>query len=163
AWRLRRLGYEIDPGKNGAPEIRGYTREYIEASSPRSRQIRQHLEARGLEGAGPAQIAAHRTRDAKATLSPQEMLARHREVAAAEPRALTTREMMEIECDNIARMQAGQGRSNSIAGERDLDRFGSSAKMLSESQRRAVVEILSSRDQVLGIQGTAGAGKTTSL
>src|SRR6266487_3142522 len=24
AWRLRRLGYEIDPGKNGAPEIRGY-------------------------------------------------------------------------------------------------------------------------------------------
>src|SRR5439155_27228391 len=77
------LGYEIDPGKNGAPEIRGYTREYLEASSPRSRQIRRHLEARGLEGAGPAQIAAHRTRDAKATLSPHETLARHREVAAA--------------------------------------------------------------------------------
>ena len=44
------------------------------------RQIRQHLEERGLEGAGPAQIAAHRTRDAKATLGPHEMLARHREV-----------------------------------------------------------------------------------
>jgi conjugative relaxase-like TrwC/TraI family protein len=29
AWRLRRLGHEIDPGKNGAPEIRGYTREYL--------------------------------------------------------------------------------------------------------------------------------------
>ena len=35
--------------------------------------------------------------------------------------------------------------------------------MLSESQRRAVVKILSSRDQVPGIQGTAGSGKTTSL
>jgi ATP-dependent exoDNAse (exonuclease V) alpha subunit len=34
---------------------------------------------------------------------------------------------------------------------------------LSHSQRRAVEEILSSRDQVVGLEGVAGAGKTTSL
>ena len=71
------------PGKNGAPEIRGYTKEYLEASSPRSQQIKAHLEAQGLEGAGPAQIAAHRTRDAKVALSPEEMLAKHQKLAAA--------------------------------------------------------------------------------
>jgi ATP-dependent exoDNAse (exonuclease V) alpha subunit len=34
---------------------------------------------------------------------------------------------------------------------------------LSDSQRRAVEEILTSRDQVVGLEGVAGAGKTTSL
>jgi primosomal protein N' len=34
---------------------------------------------------------------------------------------------------------------------------------LSNSQRQAVEQILSSRDQVVGLEGTAGAGKTTSL
>ncbi len=82
AWRLKALGYEIESGKNHAPEIKGYTKEYLEASSPRSQQIKAHLEEHGLEGAGAAQIAAHRTRDAKAPLSAEEILARHRKVAA---------------------------------------------------------------------------------
>jgi ATP-dependent exoDNAse (exonuclease V) alpha subunit len=34
---------------------------------------------------------------------------------------------------------------------------------LSDSQRRAVEQILSSRDQVTAMEGVAGAGKTTSL
>jgi len=34
---------------------------------------------------------------------------------------------------------------------------------LSESQRAAVEQILSSRDQVTALEGVAGAGKTTSL
>ena len=34
AVRLRELGYEIEPGQSGAPEIRGYSAEYLEASSP---------------------------------------------------------------------------------------------------------------------------------
>ena len=82
-YRLRELGYEIEQGKNGAPEIKGYTREYLEASSPRSQQIRAHLEEHGLGGAGPAQIAAHRTREAKSPLTAEEMHERHREVAEA--------------------------------------------------------------------------------
>jgi len=246
ASQLKTLGYELDPGKNGAPEIRGYTKEYLEASSPRSQQIKAHLEEQGLEGAGPAQIAAHRTRDAKAALSPEEMLAKHREVATAygnqpqhvvdqardrgiqldrtdpakhaqeavtwsrdrhmereavvevrellrdalkrsmgkatlmEARAnldvrirsgefqragpmLTTREMVNLERDNIARMESGRGRYFSIAPEHEVERMQEGLAHLSGSQRMVVEEILTSRDQVIGLQGTAGAGKTTSL
>jgi conjugative relaxase-like TrwC/TraI family protein len=35
ATRLQKLGYELERGKDGQPEIKGYTREYLEASSPR--------------------------------------------------------------------------------------------------------------------------------
>lgn len=63
ASRLQDLGYEIERGKHGQPEIKGYSQEYLEASSPRREQIRSHLEEIGREGAGAAQVAAHRTRD----------------------------------------------------------------------------------------------------
>src|SRR6185312_12584807 len=63
--RLQELGYDVHPGKNGAPEIAGYSREYLDANSLRSSEIRAYLADRGLEGAGAAQIAAHRTREAK--------------------------------------------------------------------------------------------------
>ena len=33
--RLQGLGYELERGKHGQPEIKGYTKEYLEASSPR--------------------------------------------------------------------------------------------------------------------------------
>src|SRR5271156_6409293 len=39
--RLSELGYEFERGRSGAPEIKGYTQEYLDASSPRSRQIRE--------------------------------------------------------------------------------------------------------------------------
>jgi conjugative relaxase-like TrwC/TraI family protein len=81
AIRLQRLGYEIERGQHGQPEIKGYTQEYLEASSPRRAQIKEHLEEIGREGAGAAQVAAHRTRDCK-ELAPQDaVLARHRELA----------------------------------------------------------------------------------
>jgi conjugative relaxase-like TrwC/TraI family protein len=79
--RLRALGYELERGKSGAPEIRGYTREYIEASSPRSQQIREYLEASGFQGPAAAQIAAHSTRDNKMPLGKEEVLAAHRQIA----------------------------------------------------------------------------------
>lgn len=81
AWRLKHLGYEINVEKNGSPEIKGYSREYLEANSPRSRQIREHLKAAGLDGAAAAQIAAHRTREAKVSLGGEEVRAQHRDVA----------------------------------------------------------------------------------
>ena len=255
-YRLKELGYEIEPGKNGAPEIKGYTREYLEASSPRSQQIRAHLEEHGLEGAGPAQIAAHRTRDGKSPLTAEEMLERHREVAEAfgnqaqrvvqeaqsrgvqeyhngeerktrareavtysrdrniereavvderqlmrdalrrsmgestfrevredleqrvrsgefiaaggerpggASRTFTTREMLDYERDNITHMKAGQGRHDPLVSERIREELAGKFGHLSGSQRRAVEEILSSRNQVVGLEGVAGAGKTTSL
>ena len=82
AMRLHGLGYEIERGKHGQPEIKGYTQEYLDASSPRREQIKEHLQEIGRDGAGAAQVAAHRTRDSKELLSPEEVLQRHRELAA---------------------------------------------------------------------------------
>ncbi len=81
ALRLGKLGYELERGKHGQPEIKGYTKEYLEASSPRREQIKDHLREQGIDGAAAAQIAAHHTRDRKELLSPEEVLQRHRELA----------------------------------------------------------------------------------
>ncbi|MDE3104856.1 MAG: relaxase domain-containing protein [Acidobacteriota bacterium] len=82
-YQLRQLGYEIESGRSGAPEIKGYSQEYLDASSPRSRQIREQLEKSGFVGPEAAQIAAHSTRDRKQTLSAEEVLRAHKEMAAA--------------------------------------------------------------------------------
>ena len=256
AHRLRQMGYEIEAGRNGAPEIRGYSQEYLAASSPRSRQIKAHLEEHGLEGAGAAQIAAHRTRDAKSPLSVEEMMERHRELARAfgdQPqrvveeararvgqqhhgvedrqrraqeavtysrdrhiereavvderdlmgdalrrsmgkatfrevrenleqrlrsgelievaqertgtagRALTTRAMLDYERENITLMRAGQRRQEPLVSEQNRVAWAGEFSHLSKGQRQAVEEIVGSRDQVIGFQGRAGTGKTTSL
>jgi conjugative relaxase-like TrwC/TraI family protein len=81
--RLSQLGYEIEPGRSGAPEIKGYTQEYLDASSPRSRQIREQLEKTGYSGPEAAQIAAHTTRDKKRPVTAEEVLAAHEEMAAS--------------------------------------------------------------------------------
>src|SRR5215469_8202683 len=83
ALHLKQLGYEIEPGRSGQPEIKGYTRDYLEASSPRSREIQEHLAEHGVRGAGAAQIAAHQTRDDKLpAITHEEMQQKHREMAA---------------------------------------------------------------------------------
>ena len=81
--RLSQLGYEIEAGRSGAPEIKGYTQEYLDVSSPRSRQIREQLEKTGYSGPEAAQIAAHATRDKKQPLTAKEVLAAHKEMAAS--------------------------------------------------------------------------------
>jgi conjugative relaxase-like TrwC/TraI family protein len=81
-YRLRRLGYEISAGRSGAPEIKGYTQEYLDASSPRSQQIRDYLVRTGHNGKEAAEIAAHSTRDKKQIHSLGEVLAAHRKLAA---------------------------------------------------------------------------------
>jgi conjugative relaxase-like TrwC/TraI family protein len=81
-YRLRQLGYEIVTGRSGAPEIKGYTQEYLDASSPRSQQIREYLERTGRTGSEAAEIAAHSTRDRKEIHSPREVMAAHRKLAA---------------------------------------------------------------------------------
>jgi conjugative relaxase-like TrwC/TraI family protein len=83
ATRLSALGYEIERGSSGQPEIRGYTQDYLEASSPRRQQIEAHLVDTHRSGAGAAQIAAHRTREPKGRHAHDEMHRRHRELAQA--------------------------------------------------------------------------------
>jgi conjugative relaxase-like TrwC/TraI family protein len=81
-YRLRDLGYEIEPGKSGAPEVKGYSPAYLDASSLRSQQIKDEMERSGVSGPRAAQIAAHSTRDKKQTLTREEVLEAHRSVAA---------------------------------------------------------------------------------
>jgi conjugative relaxase-like TrwC/TraI family protein len=82
ALRLKSQGYEIERGNSGQPEIAGYTREYLDASSPRSQQIQAYLEQQGVKGAGAAQIAAHQTRDDKLpAITHSEMQRMHKEMA----------------------------------------------------------------------------------
>src|SRR5438309_194227 len=83
AARLKTLGYEIERGKSGQPEIIGYSEEYLAASSPRRRQIEEHLAKENKRGADAAQIAAHKTRQSKLNLSHEEVQQRHREIAEA--------------------------------------------------------------------------------
>ncbi len=254
AVRLKELGYEIDRGRSGQPEIKGYTQEYLDASSPRSQQIREHLEQQGLHGAAAAQIAAHQTREDKLpSLSHDEMRAKHQELAAAfgnqaqhvihaayerqsaqdqTPdmklnhidgalnysrernierqavvgerelmrdalkrsmgeatfadvrqrfeyhlhsgrfieaqnmslgRAFTTQQMISYERDNIAIMQSGRNDRNSTASPETWREVQENHLHLSPSQSAAVEQILHSKDKIMGLEGVAGAGKTTSL
>jgi len=253
AMRLQGLGYELERGKHGQPEIKGYTKEYLEASSPRREQIKDHLREQGLDGAGAAQVAAHRTRDSKELLSPEEVLERHRELAAQhghqadrvvaealahsqdhtyesdriaqqavtyardhlfersavldrrdlleaalsrgmgettyaqirqefEQRAArgefrtvdhagagqqyTTAAMLRMEREIVARMQEGNQR-----GVNDPMLVDSHIRVATEdrhpelnaSQRQAVDQVFLSREKMVGLDGVAGAGKTTTL
>jgi conjugative relaxase-like TrwC/TraI family protein len=254
AARLQTMGYEIERGEHGQPEIKGYSREYLEASSPRRQQIEEHMEAAGRSGAGAAQIAAHQTRDAKQPLSHDEVRAQHQKMAAEygqQPqrvlteaaqrpgvelrpessstaaqegmsyarergmereavaderslmrdalkhtmgearlpeikaeferrveskelidvprreglagRAYTTHEMQGYERDLIERMKMGQGSRDVLADGNVRQQTMEQHSHLSASQRQAVDTVLTSRDQMMALEGVAGAGKTTSL
>lgn len=80
-YRLKNLGYEIQPGRSGAPEIKGYSPEYLAASSPRRQQIEEALARSGFSSPEAAQIAAHTTRDRKEIMTPEKVLAAHRQIA----------------------------------------------------------------------------------
>src|SRR6266478_5816137 len=251
AHRLKTLGYEVERGESSQPEIKGYSKEYLEASSPRRQQIEEHLAKHDQRGAGAAQIAAHQTREEKLELSHGAMQERHRAMAEAfgnqpqrvveatqerrkqlkeEPgeraisqaltysreknlereavaeerellrdalkrsmgdgtvaevkagfekrvqagefietsnhapgRAFTTSEMIDHERNTIQVMRAGQNQHSPIASFETRREIDQDHSHLSESQRAAVEQILSSRDQVTALEGVAGAGKTTSL
>ena len=253
ALRLEKLGYEVDRGKHGQPEIRGYTKEYLEASSPRREQIKDHLREQGIDGAAAAQIAAHRTRDSKELLSPEEVLRRHRDLAAhyghqadrvvaqarehgqhqmREPemhaqravtwardhvfersavqdrrailetalargmgettyasirqeferriqagefrevphngagRQFTTRAIVHMEREIVSVMQEGNRRGYGdpmLVSSQVRIRTEERHPELNASQRRAVGAILISREKIVGLDGIAGAGKTTAL
>jgi conjugative relaxase-like TrwC/TraI family protein len=253
ALHLEKLGYELERGKHGQPEIRGYSKEYLDASSPRREQIKDHLREQGIDGAAAAQIAAHHTRDRKELLSPGEVLQRHRELAAQyghqadravararehrqyrmqDPemqaqravtwardhvfersavedrrtileaalgrgmgettyarirqeferrietgefrevshvgagRQYTTTAMMRMERDIIGRMQEGNRRDCSdpmLVSSKVRIATEDRHPELSASQRQAVDEIFLSREKVVGLDGIAGAGKTTTL
>src|SRR5271163_1355839 len=255
-YQLRNLGYEIETGKRGAPEIKGYSQEYLDASSPRRQQIEQAMAKSGFSGPEAAQIAAHNTRDKKQILTPAEVIEAHRQLAAkfgnqayrvmaeARERAytqeqnrvpdapqraqeavtyakernfeceavidqrdimrdalrrgmgdltfsqvrdnfehrhaigefqtveaqkhdtgprLTTPETIAAERATVEHMQRGQNTVPPIMNEQRAASHVAALEFLNPAQRRVIEEILTSRDQIHGLQGLAGAGKTTAL
>ncbi len=62
AVRLKGLGYEIERGEYGQPEIKGYTKQYLEASSPR----------RGTDQRSPSCRGAGRTSRGPGSSAPDE-------------------------------------------------------------------------------------------
>ena len=252
--RLQKLGYEIEVDKRtGAPEIKGISREYIEAASPRQRDIKETAEALQTNS---TRGAASRNRRTK-TYNRDEMKARHQELdqqhggqaravvteartqaqemsallwdegtsrakaqesvtfaiekgsereavndtrglmtdalrrnlgrttfeaVAAEmhtrqergqligvvlddetKQRMTTEKTLRRESENIEKMRAGQGTQQPIAERVPATVTTSQGVTLSESQRAAVEQIVTSRDQITGLQGKAGTGKTTTL
>jgi conjugative relaxase-like TrwC/TraI family protein len=80
----------------------------------------------------------------------------------------TTQRMLEMERSNLEKVIDGQGTHQPIIGfERARPMVNGTADQqhirLNENQRAAVEEILTSRDQIIGLQGGAGTGKTTAL
>ena len=104
ATELQKLGYEITvDGRTGAPEISGFSKEYLAASSPRSAeiqreaaQLKERLAAEGIQvedGAGLRQAAAKTDRLGK-QFDRSEMRARHLAMDAqfGEPAARVVRQ-----------------------------------------------------------------------
>ena len=62
---LREFGLDFEAVRHGYADIRGFSREVIEAFSTRSQEIGKWLEEHGVSSVAAAQTAAYRTRDAK--------------------------------------------------------------------------------------------------
>src|SRR6201996_1591335 len=81
-YELRQLGYQIQRGKNHAPEIKGYSPEYLQAESQRSAEIRRAMEEKGIGGGEAAGHLAHQVREQKLKLTAEELRAVHQRSAA---------------------------------------------------------------------------------
>jgi ATP-dependent exoDNAse (exonuclease V) alpha subunit len=71
--------------------------------------------------------------------------------------------MVRLERENIRCVQAGQNQHEAVVSFETRRAIEQEYSHLSNTQRGAVEEILGSRDQVMALEGVAGAGKTTSL
>ncbi len=262
---LKELGYSVTQNEKGAPEIQGFTKEYLAAESLRSVSIKERLEQLGLTGRRAEEIIAHQDRGEKLSLTKEEMRALHRahgeqfgdqaqkvveearhrgtakesarEISAAEAVSFAIRHLSEREAIfdhfQVARdaLNYGQGhlrlpnveaniaarrttRQHDLGEGKDLlavdhyrtyspgaryttpqmlamewraisiirdgvdrteplvpglDREGVSTartpggQALNSAQQQAVFNILTTPDRVIGLQGVAGSGKTTSL
>lgn len=81
ALRLQAIGYRIERGESGQPEIIGYSRDYLDASSPRRQQIKAELDRLHMAGAGASEIAQKKTRGKKVDLSAEDVQRAHQVMA----------------------------------------------------------------------------------
>ena len=86
------------------------------------------------------------------------------EVESKSPaRAFTTEKMIQYERDNVSEMRKGQGQHGPLVSSEAWQSVQQNHTHLSTSQRAAVEQILTTQDKIIGLEGVAGAGKTTSL
>ena len=81
----------------------------------------------------------------------------------ASGRRFTTRQVLADEREVVRRMRDGQAQAPQIAPVEQAVRHTEAYSHLNAGQRRAIEEVLISRDRVQGLQGYAGVGKTTVL
>jgi conjugative relaxase-like TrwC/TraI family protein len=265
AIRLKELGYDVTQNEKGAPEIQGFSKEYLAAESLRSAGIKERLEQLGLSGRRAEEIIAHQDRGKKLNLTKEELRALHQahgqqfgnqaqqaveearrrgkatEVARtigpseavsfairrlSEREAVfdhfqvardalnygqghlrlkdvdanimgrrtiherdlgegkdllmvdhyrtyspgaryTTPQMLAMERATISIVRNGIGASNPIAAGVTKEEISSArtpdGHRLNNAQKAAVWNVLTTQDRVIGLQGVAGSGKTTSL
>ena len=82
--------------------------------------------------------------------------------------AITTERMVEMEKENIQTVIDGKGNAPAIVRAERVkdvvaDTVQNQQRRLNANQRSAIETILSSDDQIVGLQGGAGTGKTTAL
>jgi conjugative relaxase-like TrwC/TraI family protein len=82
AIRLKSLGYDLYIGDDQQPEIVGLSKAYLDAESPRTKQIHDFMAAHGLAGAAAMDLAAQMTREPKAELTKEEVQALHQQMAS---------------------------------------------------------------------------------
>ncbi len=78
-------------------------------------------------------------------------------------RQFTTAQTIATENDIVRRMREVQNQIEPVLSRRDTLALIEQHSQLNRGQQEVVKEVLTSRDQVQGIQGVAGAGKTTAL
>jgi len=75
----RGLGYQVKKGPSHATEFVGFTKEYLDAESPRHKLINDRLEELGLTGSVKAgKLVAMESRESKLQLIPEQVKAVHR-------------------------------------------------------------------------------------
>src|SRR4051812_46746872 len=78
AGKLKELGYELTAGTNHAPDIAGFTKEYLDAESQRSQRIKLETAERGLSGRKAEELIAHSVRENKLEWTPEQVHEAHR-------------------------------------------------------------------------------------
>jgi ATP-dependent exoDNAse (exonuclease V) alpha subunit len=78
-------------------------------------------------------------------------------------RHFTTAGTIQAETEIIRSVREGQGQAPQLMSIRDAIPLTEAHERLNDTQRKAIEQILTSRDQVQGLQGSAGSGKTSTL
>jgi hypothetical protein len=78
-------------------------------------------------------------------------------------RQFTTAETIQAEKEILRQMRQGQGRADQIMPVQQAVAHTAQYPILNSSQRLAAEEILTSRDRIQGLQGSAGVGKDHSI